>query len=125
MPEEVHDLGPNAHVEGGNGLVEHQELGAKSQGAGDIDPLALPSRKFMRIARQGRLVQAHRGQKLSRIFGWGLRSIVAMDAKGFSDDFGYRHPRIEGREWILEHGLHPPPERSQPGAGSAADDFFA
>ena len=125
MPEQVHDLGPHADVEGGNRLVEHQELGAKSEGPGDIDPLALPPRKFMRIARQGRLVQAYLGQELSGIFGRARRTIMAMDAKGFGDDLGYRHTRIEGREGILEHGLHPPAERPQPGAGSAADDFFA
>jgi hypothetical protein len=50
---------------------------------------------------------------------------MAMDAKGFGDDFRYRHTRIKGRERILEHGLHPPAKRPETGVGSAADDFFA
>ena len=36
MPEQIHDLGSHADVEGGNGLVEHQELGAKSEGPGEM-----------------------------------------------------------------------------------------
>ena len=35
------DLGPDRPVEGGNGLVEHDDEGAADQGPGDADPLAL------------------------------------------------------------------------------------
>src|SRR5450631_1805518 len=125
MPEQVHDLSSHADVEGGNGLVEHQKLGAKSKGSSDIDSLALPPGKLMRISRQGRLVQTYLGQKLPEIFGRAVRTIVAVNAKGFGDDLGHRHARVEGREGILEYRLHPPAERPQPGAGSAADNFFA
>src|ERR1700719_932880 len=123
MPAQVHDLGPYADVEGGNRLVEHQECRAKGEAPGDINPLALPPGKLVRVARQGRLVQTYFSQQLARIFGRDPRTIVAMDAKRFSDDFGYRHTRVEGREGILEHRLHPPAERPETGAGSAADNF--
>src|ERR1700733_8790660 len=79
----------------------------------------------MRIARQGRLVETYFSQKLSGILGRAPRTIVAVNAKGFGDDFGYSHARIEGRERILEYGLHPPAQRPQLGARSAADHFFA
>ena len=114
MPQQVHDLGPHADVEGGNGLIEQQQFGAKGESPGDIDPLALAPGKFVGIAGQGRLVQTDLGQQLPRIFGWAARAIVAMNAEGFGDDLGDRHARVQGREGILEHGLHPPAQGAQP-----------
>ena len=117
MSEQVYDLGSHADIEGGNGLVEHEEFGAKSEGASDIDPLALAPGKFMRVARQGRLVQAYLSQEFPGILGRRApRTIVAMNAKGFGDDFGNGHARIEGREGALKHRLHPAAEGAEPGA---------
>ena len=108
------------------GSSSTKKLGAKGEGPGDADALALAAGKFVWIAGQGRLVQAYLQPVCSSrgIFGRAPRSIVAMDAKGFGDDFRYRHTRIEGRERILEHRLHSPAECPQAGAGSAVDDFF-
>ena len=44
--EEVEDLGLDGDVEGGDGFVADDELGAQGQGAGDADALALAAGEF-------------------------------------------------------------------------------
>ena len=53
MAQQVHDLGPDADVERGDRLIQQEQLGAKGEGSGDIDSLALAAGKFVRIAGQG------------------------------------------------------------------------
>ena len=48
--KQIDDLGANADVERGNGLVQYDELGAQCESAGDVDPLALTSAELMWIA---------------------------------------------------------------------------
>ena len=53
--EQVDDLRADADVEGGDGLVAHDEFGAEREGAGDADALALASGEFVRVAASGRI----------------------------------------------------------------------
>ena len=48
--EKVHDLGLHRDVEGGDGLVEDDQLGIQRNGAGDTDALALAAGEFVRKA---------------------------------------------------------------------------
>ncbi len=50
LGEKVEDLRADGLVERRNGLVENDKLGLEREGAGDVDALALPARKLMRIA---------------------------------------------------------------------------
>jgi len=47
---QVQDLALDEDVEGADGLIHDDQLGAKRQGAGDRDPLALATREFVRPA---------------------------------------------------------------------------
>ena len=58
IAEEVDDLRADADVEGGDGLVEDEEFGAKGEGAGDVDALALAAGEFVGIAGHGGVVEA-------------------------------------------------------------------
>jgi hypothetical protein len=53
MAQQVHDLRPDADIESGDGLVQQEQLGTKSESAGDVDSLPLAAGKFMGIAGQG------------------------------------------------------------------------
>ena len=50
--QEVQDLGLNAYVKGGDGLVADQKLGFEGKGAGDSDSLALATRKFVGVLKR-------------------------------------------------------------------------
>ena len=58
LREEVDDLGADADVEGGDGLVADDELGPEGEGTGDSDPLALASGELVRIAGARGFVEA-------------------------------------------------------------------
>jgi hypothetical protein len=63
IAEEVDDLRADADVEGGDGLVEDEELGAEGEGAGDVDALALAAGEFVRITGHGGVVEADLAQE--------------------------------------------------------------
>ena len=48
--EQVDDARLNGDVEGGDGLVEDQQLGLEDQGPGDADPLALATGELVGVA---------------------------------------------------------------------------
>ena len=50
LAHHVDDLGADADVEGGRGLVEDDEVGPGGKGAGDADPLLLAGRQLVRVA---------------------------------------------------------------------------
>jgi hypothetical protein len=50
--QKIQDLGLNADVKGGDGLVTDQKLGFKGKGAGDSDALALATRKFVGVLKR-------------------------------------------------------------------------
>src|ERR1700739_2923556 len=102
MAQQVHDLSPDADVQGGDRLIQKKELRTKGQSPGDVDTLALTSGKFVRGAGDGRLVQSNLLEQFRR----GSRSeigIVAIDAEGFADDLADGHAGVEGGEGVLEN----------------------
>ena len=52
LGQQVDDLGADADVEGGDGLVADDEFRAEREGAGDSDALALASGEFVGIAER-------------------------------------------------------------------------
>src|ERR1700742_2347722 len=53
MAQQVHDLGADTDVKGGDRLVEHEQFGAEGEGPGNVDSLTLAAGKFVGIAGQG------------------------------------------------------------------------
>src|ERR1700677_764710 len=53
LTQQVHDLGPHTDVQRGYGFVQKKQLGTKSEGAGNIDALALASGEFVGVTGQG------------------------------------------------------------------------
>ncbi len=50
LVEEVDDAGLDRHVEGGDRLVEDDQLGLEGERSGDADALALPAGEVLRVA---------------------------------------------------------------------------
>ena len=109
--EQVYDACLDRDVQGGDGLVEQQDLGACGQGAGDGNALALASRELGRKAVDVVGIDAHEVHQLAD---------AAVDVLG-------RHPLcphrlgehvVDGHAWIerahgiLEDDLHVTPERA-------------
>ena len=58
VAEEIDDLRADGDVEGADGFVEDEELWTESEGAGDVDALALAAGEFVRIPAEGGGVEA-------------------------------------------------------------------
>ena len=59
LQHQVEDLGLHAHVQRGNGLVHHDELGLEDQRPGDADALSAAAVQFVGIGGGQALFQAH------------------------------------------------------------------
>jgi hypothetical protein len=51
--EQQKDLSADGDIQSGDGFIGNDERGAKNQGAGDADALALATGKLVRVAVQG------------------------------------------------------------------------
>src|SRR5690625_3406037 len=102
--EQVDDTGLNGHVEGGDRLIEDQQLWVRHQRPGDADPLPLTSGELVRIAFGHRGVEPDEFEHLGHLviaFGGG----DSVHGQGFGDDFAHRQARIDGGHRVLEHDL--------------------
>ena len=121
VAEEVDDLGGYGDVEGGDGFVEYEELGAEGEGSGDVDALALAAGELVGVAREGGGVevdfgeefveafgegglftQGARGRFTTGAFGWGF----VVDGEGFGEDLADGHAGVEGGVGVLEDDGH-------------------
>jgi hypothetical protein len=98
LPQQVHDLGLHGHVERGQRLVQHDQIGLASQGAGEPDTLALASGELVRMPGGGVIAQPVHPDRLPD------RRADAV-------------PRVERRLRVLEHHRHAAAQRPQVAAG--------
>ncbi len=116
--EQVQHLGLDGHVEGGHGLVAHQQVRLDDQRAGDADPLPLAAAELVRVATG---VVGHEADEVhhpAHLRGALRRGADAVDPQALADAVADRRSRIERRVRVLEDDLHPPPERLE---GAALD----
>ena len=105
--QQVEDLGADGDIEGGNGLVEDDQLRPGDEGAGDGEALALAAGKLVRVfagvvRRQADLDQ--RGLDAGLALGVGER--LGQEMQRLGDDAAGAVAGIEGAVGILEHHLH-------------------
>ncbi len=125
VAEEIDDLRANRDVEGGDGLVEDEHFRAESEGAGDIDALALASGKLVGVAREGGVVESDLAEELlaaPAALGFGLAGRTTfVDHERFGDNLLDSHAGIERGVGILKDGLDAAAERAEPRLGDAGD----
>ncbi len=80
LGEEIDDLGADADVERGDGLVAHDKFRAQRQGTGDADALALSAGKFVGIAGAGGFVEANGAQQFADLRR--MSSFARLDSRG-------------------------------------------
>ena len=110
-PEEVEHLGLNGHVQGGDRLVAHQQVGIEGEGPGDVDALALTAGELVGEAVDVLGVQAHHAHELPH-------PLLPLDAvgDGLVDDHGLLHDLaaglagVQGGVGVLEDHLDLPPQ---------------
>ena len=107
LPQEVQNLGPDRHVQGGDRLVTDDELGLSSQSPGDDDALALAAGELMGVAVHVGLVEAHHLQELLDpglpLAGAGVEP---PDAHGLLNDLPHGHAGVQGAVGVLKDDLH-------------------
>ncbi len=93
--QQVHHLRLHGHVERGNRLVAHHELGFQNQRPGDTDALALAARKLVGIARHVVGLQTHALQPAGDPFAYLCRAFPGVQPGTLADDLANGHARIE------------------------------
>src|SRR6185436_3861087 len=93
------------NIERRDRFISHDEIRIDGQGTRDANSLALPTRKFVRIALQKTRVQSNLLHQLLD----PLPSLVALRqmkrVDWLADDLADCHPRIERSVRILKHDL--------------------
>lgn len=123
VAEEVDDLGSDGDVEGADGFVEDQELGAEGEGSGDVDALALASAELVRVAGEGGGVEADGGEEFEEAGLHAFGGLFVVDAEGLGEDLADAHTRVEGGVGVLEDDLHLAAEGADTAGGCGADVF--
>src|SRR5215831_19226106 len=111
--EEIQHLRLDRHVEGGHGLVSHDEARLEGQGRRDADALALAARQLVGIALGEGGMEPDHLQQLADQATAARRVVLAVDLERLRDDAAHAHPRIERAEGILEDDLHALPRFPQ------------
>jgi len=104
--QQVDDLSLDGDVQGGDGLVAHEEIRLESQSAGDANALALAAGELMGVAVGEDRVAHDQAQRLFRL----LLSLFApgdpVDLHGLGDDLAHDHSWVQGGVGILEDEQH-------------------
>ena len=109
--EQVDHLRLDRHVERGDGLVAHYELGFERQGARDPDALALPARHLVRITvGEFRIEAADREQLAHPGSAPCGVAFDAVDHDRLGNDLADLHARVERAVRILENDLDAAPQ---------------
>jgi hypothetical protein len=116
------DLGADGDIESGDGFIGNDERGAKNQGAGDANALALSAGEFVRIAVHGIVRQANAAEELCNP-GEAIvtRELWLVNRQRFGDDFADAHSRVQRSERILEDHLHLATLRAQGFSGEVQE----
>jgi hypothetical protein len=102
VAEEIDDLGADGDVEGADGFVEDEDLGAEGEGTGDVDALALASGELVRVAGEGGGFEAYFGEEFVEAGVDALRGLLAVDGEGFGEGLADGHTRVECGVGVLE-----------------------
>ena len=111
--EQVEDLRLDRHVERGDRLVAHDQLGAQRNGPGDPDPLALAARELVRVAVVVLRVEADALHQLLDRGTHPARRRDALDLERRADDAADRVARVQRVVRILEDHLRLAANRCQ------------
>ena len=105
VKQEVDDLGLHGDVEGGDGFVGDDEIGAECEGAGDADALALAAGEFVGVAVGGGLGEADHVEEFGDAAGAFGAGEAAFDVERFGDGVADAHAGVEGAVGVLEDEL--------------------
>ncbi len=104
--QQVEDVGLDRHVEGGHHLVAQEQLRIDRHGPGDVDPLSLASRQFVRAPVGDRGWQPHRVESNLCDLS-GATASQPAGARRRLDALPHGHAGVEGVVGVLEDHLHP------------------
>ena len=103
--QQVDDLRPRRRVQRRGGLVQHDQLGVRDDGARDAHPLLLPGAELGRKLLQRRIAQAHPSRDLAH----PPAPVVAREAhhaQRLGDGLADPHLGVEGFGGLLKDQLH-------------------
>ncbi|TDD83625.1 hypothetical protein E1298_21005 [Actinomadura rubrisoli] len=107
--QQVHDTGLHGHVQGRYWLVQEQQSRSQGERPGDAHALPLPAGQAMWVALRVDGLQTHQLQQLpDAVADPGRRHAVRGQRLG--EDVGDAHPRVQGRERVLEDDLDVAPQ---------------
>ena len=122
IPQQVHHLGLNGYIQGGNGLVADDQLRLEHQCPGNAHPLALSAGKLMGIASRmfpGQTYPLQNGVDIIIGLFSGFYNMVGNQR--LRDDVPDCHSRIQRGVGVLEDHLHLFPAGLQLLLGHASD----
>src|ERR1700730_10893097 len=104
--QQVQDLRADGYVEGGDGLVEHDEFGRQRQGARDSDALPLPAREF--VGKQlGRTVwKPDEVEQMQHSLAYLVSRKRFVCDERLGNDGAHPHARVQRGVGVLEDGLN-------------------
>ena len=102
IAEQVDDLCADGDIEGADGFVEDEELGAEGDGAGDVDALALAAGELVGIAAEGVGIEADFGEEFVQAGFEAVWGRFAVDGEGLGEDLADGHAGVERGVGILE-----------------------
>ena len=104
-------------VESGDGFVGDDELGAKHEGAGDADALALSAGEFVRVAGGRVSVEANGGKSLEDACAAGSAvESTLVDGQRLADDAFDAEARVQRGERVLKDELNVAAQGAKRGA---------
>src|SRR5579859_1895793 len=105
--EKVDDLGLNAHVQGRDRLVAHDQTGLDRERASDADALALAAGELVRVAVSEVRIEADNAEQLLDALLFLLALFrQTVDLERFGDQVSDRHACIQAGVRVLEDHLH-------------------
>ena len=94
--QQIHDLGLHRDIQGGDGLVGHEELGIHAERPGDGDTLPLPSGELVGEALAPADIDTHVGhQRIGPMVNLRMRPGGMMEANGLLEGLAHRQTRIQ------------------------------
>ena len=110
MDQQPQDLRLDEHVEGGDGLVQHDDLGSQRQGPGDGHALALAAGELIGVAPHDRARQGDHVEQLGDALVALLAAAHVVHPQRLLNDPVDGVHRVQRAVGVLEDGLHDAPQ---------------